>query len=170
MRPFFKIPVAVHRILPTLDVSGAHPLALLSLFKRSSNAYQTLIKRLSNAPQTLFYRSAGLFVALLLSAPPIHPPRALIYRLSIAHLRGHRLAGSLPYSALTASAALFAVDRSSGHFLRLALAPALSWPDPLGSRPVGALPVGYGDRASRRVTGERAQPRVPVSSLPWRSV
>jgi hypothetical protein len=57
MRPLFTIPVAVHNILLILDVSGAHPIALLSLIKRSSNAHQTLI-----------YRSAGPFLALLLSA------------------------------------------------------------------------------------------------------
>ena len=38
MRPFFKILVVVHHILPILDVSGAHPMALLSLIYRSSIA------------------------------------------------------------------------------------------------------------------------------------
>jgi hypothetical protein len=75
MRPFFKIPVAVHRILPTLDVSDAHPLALLSLFKRSSNAYQTLFKRSSIA---LLGSSWLFFFRLLLSIP--------LGRSSIAHL------------------------------------------------------------------------------------
>jgi hypothetical protein len=75
MHPLFKIPVAVHSILLILDVSCAHPMALLSLFYRSSIAHLSLI-----------YRSAGLFVALLLSALLIHLPRALIYRSSIAHL------------------------------------------------------------------------------------
>jgi hypothetical protein len=42
MRPLFKIMVAVHSILLILDVSGAHPIASLSLFYRSSNAHQTL--------------------------------------------------------------------------------------------------------------------------------
>jgi hypothetical protein len=79
----------------------AHPRRVRRSSNGSSIAHQTLIKR-SNAHQTLIYRSAGLFVALLLSALPIHLPRALIYRSSIAHLRGHRLVGSLPYSALTA--------------------------------------------------------------------
>ena len=75
MRPLFKIQAAVHSILLILDVSCAHPMALLSLFYRSSIAHLSLI-----------YRSAGLFVALLLSALLIHLPRALIYRSSIAHL------------------------------------------------------------------------------------
>jgi hypothetical protein len=75
MRSSFKMSVAVHRILPILDMSGAHPLALLSLIKRSSIAHLSLI-----------YRSAGLFVALLLLALLIHLPRALIYRSSIAQL------------------------------------------------------------------------------------
>ena len=75
MRPFFKISVVVHRILPILDVSGAHPLALLSLIKRSSNAYQTLIKRLSIAQ---LGSSWLFFFRLLLSIS--------LGRSSIAHL------------------------------------------------------------------------------------
>jgi hypothetical protein len=51
----------------------------------------------------------------------------------------------------------------------LALAPALSWPDLLGSRPVGALLFGYGDRASRRVTGQRAQGPGQLASVAQRA-
>jgi hypothetical protein len=47
MCPFFKIRVAVHRILPILDVSGAHPMALLSLIYCSSIAHLSLIYRSS---------------------------------------------------------------------------------------------------------------------------
>jgi hypothetical protein len=89
MRPLFKIQVAVHSILLILDLSGTHPITLLLLIKRSSNSHQTLI-----------YRSAGLFVALLLSALLIHLPRALIYHSSIAHL-------SLIYSSSIAQLSLF---------------------------------------------------------------
>jgi hypothetical protein len=91
MCPLFKIPVAVHRILLILDVSGAHPIALLSLFYRSSLINRSSIAQLgpswlsflllflsislgssSIAHLSLIYRSAvALLLVLRISADPL---------------------------------------------------------------------------------------------------
>ena len=86
MRPFFTISVAVHRILPILDVSGAHPMAHQWLFYRSSIAHQTLIKRSSIAqlgPSWLFFFRLFLFISLGRSSIA---HLSLIYSSSIAQL------------------------------------------------------------------------------------
>jgi hypothetical protein len=91
MRSFFKISVAVHRILLTLDVSSALPMALL----------------------WLFYGSSWLIMALLLLALFIHLLRAhimahlsLIYRSSAGLLPRWRAAF---YPVLMAFGRLYAV-------------------------------------------------------------
>ena len=166
MRPFFKILVAVHRILPILDVSGAHPMALLSLIYRSSIAQlgsswlfffrlflSISLCRSSIAHLSLIYRSS---IAQLGSSWPfffrlffsISLGRSSIAHLSLSYRSSagptpRRLA-ALPYtdglrpraSPLTGPAGI-----SFGWRLR----PALSWLDLLGSCPVGAVLVGYED-------------------------
>jgi hypothetical protein len=87
MCPFFKISVAVRRILPILDVSGAHPMALLSLIYRSS------IAQLGSLWLFFFW----LFLSISIGSSSI-AHLSLIYRSSA----GHRLVGSLPYPALMA--------------------------------------------------------------------
>jgi hypothetical protein len=176
MRPFFKISVAVHRILPILDVSGAHPLAPLSLIKRSSNSHQTLIKRSSiahpMAHQWLFYRSSiahlgssWLFFFWLFLSISLGRSSWLIYRSAIAHLRGHSLVGMQPLSSTDSLrlVALCPLTGPAGVAFGRRLRPARSRLDLLGLYPVGAVPVGHVDRASRRFTRKRSQPLVPVS-------
>jgi hypothetical protein len=108
----------VHCILPILDVSGAHPMAHLSLIYRSSIAqlgsswlffFRLFLSISLVAHLSLIYRSAiaqlgsswPLFFRLFLSLSLV-AHLSLIYRSAIAHLRGHRLVGVLPYQALTA--------------------------------------------------------------------
>jgi hypothetical protein len=76
MRPLFKITVTVHSILLILDVSGAHPIARLSLFYRSSNAHQTLSWALCGS---------SLFLSISLGRSSI-AHLSLIYRSSISLL------------------------------------------------------------------------------------
>jgi hypothetical protein len=130
MRPFFKIPVAVHSILLILDVSGAHPIALLSLIKRSSNALQSLIKRSS---RLFFFR---LFLSISLG------------RLSIAHL-----SLSYRYSARSSNHRVSAdpLDGAAGWFCCTS-----SLPCRLSTRPSPFVPVRICIRWSLRSSSLRA--------------
>jgi hypothetical protein len=110
----------------------AHPRRVRRSSDGSSMAHLSLIYRSSVAQLgsswLFFFRlflsiSLGLFFFRLFLSISLGRSSWLIYRSAIAHLRGHRLVGVLPYSALTAfGRSHFAADRSSGRFLRLAFA------------------------------------------------